>query len=64
MYLSGSRDNLEKDSAWCTVLLKGITFEAKLAHVGRGKFRILEDNNDGRYTNTIVDASDVFRCKQ
>jgi len=62
--MSGNRDNLEKDSGWCTLLLKGITFKAKLAHIGRGKFRILDDDNDGVYINTIVDASDVFQCKQ
>ena len=55
-YMIWNRHNLEKDSAWCTLLLKGTTFRAKVAHIGRGKFRILDDENVGQYINAIVDS--------
>jgi hypothetical protein len=38
--------------------------KAKVKHIGRGKFKILTDENGGEYTNVILDASDVFHCKQ
>ena len=41
---------------------RGNTFEAKIIHKGRGKFKILIDEYDGKYYNKIVDASDVIRC--
>jgi hypothetical protein len=63
-YMTWIRHNLEKDSTWCTLLLKGITFKAKVAHIGRGKFCILDDDIGGRYINTIIDASDVFQCNR
>jgi hypothetical protein len=30
---------------------------------GRGMFKILNDEYGGIYTNKLVDASDVIRCK-
>lgn len=61
--MSGIEHNFEKNSAWCALLLKGITSNEKIAHVGKGKFRVLDDNG-GLYINTIVDASDIYQGKQ
>ncbi|MGA7369084.1 MAG: hypothetical protein WBX01_08140 [Nitrososphaeraceae archaeon] len=56
---------LENDSsAWCTLSINEIEMKAKIKHMGRGKFKILADENGGEYTNIVVDASDVFHCKQ
>ena len=33
---------------------------AKVKYVGSGKYRIMEDNGDGKYVDTVVDASDIF----
>jgi hypothetical protein len=55
---------IERRSCWCILFIdNGTRVEAKIIHVGRGKFKILEDNCKERYINRIVDASDVVRCK-
>jgi hypothetical protein len=36
------------------------SFEAKIIHKGRGKFKILNDEYGGKYTNKIVDASECY----
>jgi hypothetical protein len=53
----------EHYSCWCFLLIDGTKFEAKIVHKGRGKFKILNDENGGKYNNKIVDASDIIRCK-
>jgi hypothetical protein len=53
----------ERYSCWCFLLVDGTKFEAKIAHKGRGKFKILNDEYGGKYNNKVVDASDVIRCK-
>jgi hypothetical protein len=53
----------ERYSCWCFLLIEGNEFEAKIIHKGRGKFKILNDEYGGKYTNKMVDASDVVRCR-
>jgi hypothetical protein len=53
----------ERYSCWCFLLIGGTEFEAKIIHKGRGKFKILNDEYGGKYTNKMVDASDVVRCR-
>jgi hypothetical protein len=53
----------DRYSCWCFILIDGTRFEAKIIHKGRGKFKILSDEYGGKYSNKIVDASDVIRCK-
>jgi hypothetical protein len=47
---------------WCLVSIGDEKVKAKIMHVGRGKYRIVEDEA-GRYAGKKVDASDVFHCK-
>jgi hypothetical protein len=54
----------EKDSIWCTVYIDKIRVKAKIKHIGRGKFKILDDESGDKYTGNIVDASDIYYCKQ
>jgi hypothetical protein len=35
---------------------------AKIIHVNRGKFKILDDEYSGKYVNEMVDASDILSC--
>jgi hypothetical protein len=56
-------DEEERYSCWCYIVINGAGFEAKIIHRGRGKFKILNDEYGGKYSNKIVDASDVVRCK-
>jgi hypothetical protein len=53
----------ERYSCWCFLLIDGTKFDAKIVHKGRGKFKILNDEYGGKYSNKLVDASDVIRCK-
>jgi hypothetical protein len=53
----------ELHSCWCFLLIDGTKFDAQIVHKGRGKFKILDDEYGGKYSNKIVDASDVIRCK-
>lgn len=56
---------LEKvSSSRCNLSINETEVKAKVKHIGRGKFKILTDENGGEYTNVILDASDVFHCKQ
>jgi hypothetical protein len=50
-------------SCWCYIVIDGVRFEAKIIHKGRGKFKILNDEYGGKYSDKIVDASDVIRCR-
>jgi hypothetical protein len=53
----------ERNSCWCYIVIDGARFEAKIIHKGRGKFKILNDEYGGKYSDKIVDASDVIRCR-
>ena len=53
----------EHYSCWCYIIIDGDRFNPKIIHKGRGKFRILNDEYGGKYSNKMVDASDVVRCK-
>ena len=55
-------DNSDNDSSWCKLLINGSNVRAKVKHVGSGKYRIIEDKDDGKYVGTVVDASDIFHC--
>lgn len=50
-------------AAWCLVDLDGSTIRACIIHIGRGKFRIVQDELRGKHAGRIVDASDVFSCE-
>src|SRR6187200_232626 len=55
----------ERHSCWFVLFIDyEVKIEAKIIHKGRGKFKIIEDRYGGKYTNKIVDASDVIRCTE
>jgi hypothetical protein len=51
-------------ASWCAVDIKNAVIRAQIVHVGRGKFKIVEDNHGGAYEGQIVDASDVINCER
>jgi hypothetical protein len=53
----------EKRATWCVVEYSNQVFRAQLQHIGRGKFKILNDNQEGIYIGRIVDASDIHNCE-
>ena len=55
-------DKSDNNSSWCNLLTNGSNVRAKVKHVGSGKYRIIEDNADGKYVGKAVDALDIFHC--
>ena len=53
----------EERAIWCVVEYSNQVFRAQLQHIGRGKFKILNDNQEGIYIGRIVDASDIHNCE-
>lgn len=56
-------DDDEERAPWCVVEYSNHLFRAQLQHVGRGKFKILNDNQEGIHIGRIVDASDIHSCE-
>ena len=50
----------DRQATWCRVEYSNQVFRAQLQHIGRGKFKILNDNQEGAFIGQIVDASDIL----
>ena len=48
--------------AWCVVQHDNQVFRAQIQHVGRGKFKIVNDNQEKAHVGKVVDASEIFNC--
>jgi hypothetical protein len=57
------RADEEKQATWCIIEHSDKIFRAQLQHIGRGKFKILNDNQEGIHIGQIVDASDIHNCE-
>ena len=58
-----TNSSLEKHSSWCSLELnEGKRIKARLAHIGRDKFLILDDEEGGKYIDKTVDALDIVNC--
>jgi hypothetical protein len=53
-------DDDNRRATWCRVEYSNQVFRAQLQHIGRGKFKILNDNQEGAFIGQIVDASDIL----
>jgi hypothetical protein len=61
--MSKTNSSLEKHSSWCSAELnEGKRIKVRLAHIGRGRFLILDDEEGGTYIDKTVDASDIVNC--
>jgi hypothetical protein len=49
---------------WCIVQGSNKVFRAQIQHVGRGRFKIVNDNQERIHVGQIVDASDVINCEK
>jgi hypothetical protein len=47
----------------CLVLVDRQEIRATISYVGRGKFRILNDERSGEFVGRIIDAGDVIHCR-
>ena len=57
-----SRENLEKDDTWCTILVNEIKTTVLVRHLGGGKFKVISDHADGSLIGKILDASEIYHC--
>jgi hypothetical protein len=49
-------------SIWCSIEIDKMSINARIVHIGRGRFEVLDDEKGGNYVHRIIDASDVIRC--
>jgi hypothetical protein len=49
---------------WCIVQGFDKVFRAQIQHIGRGRFKIVNDNQERMHVGQIVDASDVINCEK
>jgi hypothetical protein len=55
-------DNIRE--TWCVVELSNQVLRAEVQHIGRGKFKILNDNQEGIHIGQVIDASDILNCEE
>jgi hypothetical protein len=54
------RNDDNNKAIWCRFYLDDFnTVKVKIIHIGGGKYRVIEDREEGKYIGRIVDASDV-----
>jgi hypothetical protein len=61
--LFGRKQRQADERTWCVVEHSNKVFRAQLQHMGRGKFKILNDNQERIHVGQIVDASDILSCE-
>ncbi len=49
--------------SWCLARIDGSEVKVRLDHIGRGRFRIVEDEDNGKYVSKVLDASELIHCK-
>lgn len=56
----------QDDNVWtqCVIQESNQVFRAQIQHVGRGKFKIVNDNQEKIHVGKIVDASDIINCEK
>jgi hypothetical protein len=54
--------SVKKDESWCIISVNGIKTKVQLRHLGRGKFRVVNDESQGNLIGNVFDASKIFHC--
>jgi hypothetical protein len=49
---------------WAIIQGSNKVFRAQIQHVGRGRFKIVSDNQERMHVGEIIDASDVINCEK
>ena len=53
-------DDDDNSSVWCLVEIDRTQVEAKdIVHIGRGRFKVVEDKSGGAFINRVIDESDI-----
>jgi hypothetical protein len=54
------RNDDNSKAIWCRFSIDDFnTAKVKIIHIRGGKYRVIEDREEGKYVGRIVDASDV-----
>ena len=53
---------VEKNQAWCTVSVRDVKTRVAVRHLGKGKFKVVNDEMNGNLVGNILDASDILHC--
>jgi hypothetical protein len=56
------KEENEKGDTWCTILVGNIKTKVKVRHIGKGKFKVINDEQNGNLIGNLLDASDIFHC--
>ncbi|HJU33638.1 MAG TPA: hypothetical protein VJ695_00805 [Nitrososphaera sp.] len=50
--------------SWCIVQGSNKVFRAQIQHVGRGRYKIVNDNQERIHVGEIIDASEVINVEK
>lgn len=53
---------VEGSKDWCIASVNDIKTRVEVLHMGKGKFKIVNDEMNGNLIGNILDASDIFHC--
>jgi hypothetical protein len=54
---------MRDSSVWCLVEIDRRQVKARIMHIGRGRFKVIEDKSGGTFVNRIIDASDIINVE-
>jgi hypothetical protein len=49
----------EENSSWCLASINELKRKVKIVHIGRGKFKVINNEEGNNFGNIIIDASDI-----
>ena len=58
-----SPSNVIDSGSDCLVVVDDEEIKANIIHVGKGRFRIVSDDRNGKFVGRIIDAGDVIHCR-
>lgn len=60
--MSNKIENDENGDTWCTISVRNTKTRVKVRHLGKGKFKIVNDEQNGNLIGNQLDASYIFHC--
>jgi hypothetical protein len=57
-------NSYEAEGYWAIISIDEVVTRVKIVHKSRGRYRVVEDSNDGKYINRIIDAGDVIQVEK
>lgn len=57
-----NKETSEKGDTWCTISVNDIKTKVLVWHLGRGKYKVVDDQSGGTLIGNILDASEIYHC--